>query len=110
HLERKMPQDDKSLLLWMERPLSNDQIALLLAPIHATGNAKDILYEYINRQQRMKSDYETDRLFYVATTRAKQRLYLFFNVNKSVKDDFRVESGSFLEKIWPALQNNLETV
>lgn len=110
HLQRKIPSDDKSLLSWMERPLPDDQVALLLAPMHATGSDKDPTYEYINRQQRIKSDYETDRLFYVAATRAKKRLYMFFNVTRNDKNEYRVETGSFLEKIWPYLQNNLDNI
>ncbi|MBX3709255.1 MAG: UvrD-helicase domain-containing protein [Gammaproteobacteria bacterium] len=105
-LDRKKPNDDKSLLLWMERPLTNDQIALLLAPIHAIGNDKDIIYEYINKQMRTKSDYETDRLLYVAATRAKKRLYLFFNVQSKENDDHRIEPGSFLAKIWQQIEKN----
>lgn len=110
HLERKLPADDKTLLLWMERPLTNEQIALLLAPLHATGQDKESLYEYIHRQQRIKSDYETDRLFYVAATRAKKRLYLFFNTTPKEKGGYRIESGSFLEKIWPALENRTHEI
>lgn len=102
--DRKNPSDDKSLLSWMERPLSNEQIALLLAPVQATGNEKDPTYEYINRQQRIKSDYETDRLFYVAATRAKKRLYLSFNVARKDNNEVKIESGSFLAKIWPQLE------
>lgn len=98
-LERKMPNDDKALLSWMERPAAN-QTALLLAPIHATGKETDATYEYIHRQQKVKSDYESDRLLYVATTRAKQRLHLFFNM----KEDKEPAPGSFLEKIWPFIK------
>lgn len=105
HLERKMPNNDKPLLAWMEHPLLDDQIALLLAPIHATGDDKDATYEFINRQQKIKSDYETDRLLYVATTRAKKRLYLFFNAEQKESGDYKTESGSFLEKLWPHLSN-----
>lgn len=102
--DRKNPSDDKSLLSWMERPVSNEQIALLLAPVQATGNEKDPTYEYINRQQRIKSDYETDRLFYVATTRAKKRLYLSFNTTRKENQELKIESGSFLAKIWSQLK------
>ncbi len=109
-LERKNPNDDKSLMLWMERPLSNDQVALLLAPIHATGNEKDAIYEYINRQQRIKADYETDRLFYVAATRAKKRLHLFFDLASNQDKDFKIESGSFLQKIWPRLEKHKDSI
>ncbi len=104
HLERKIPNDDKSLLLWTEQPLAEDKIALLLAPIHATGDEIDATYEYIYRQQRTKSNYETDRLFYVATTRAKKRLYLFFDASQKENGEIRVETGSFLEKLWPLLE------
>lgn len=104
HLDKKNPSDDKALLSWMERPLANDQNALLLAPIHAIGNEKDMTYEYINREQRIKSDYETDRLFYVATTRAKKHLHLLFNSTRKDNFDLKVESGSFLGKIWPQLE------
>ncbi|TAK78789.1 MAG: hypothetical protein EPO11_00900 [Gammaproteobacteria bacterium] len=107
HLGRKIPSDDKSLLSWMEQPLTDDQVALLLAPIHATGHDSDATYEYIHRQQRIKSKYETDRLLYVATTRAKKRLYLFFDAVKKDNGDIKVESGSFLEKLWPLLDHKL---
>ena len=104
HLERKSINDDKSLLSWMERPLTNDKVALLLAPIHAIGNEKDALYEYIHRQQKIKSAYETDRLFYVAATRAKKRLHLFFNAQRKENGDIKIESGSFLQKLWPLIE------
>ena len=100
-LHRKNPSDDKSLMLWMEQPLLNEQVALLLAPIHATGTEKDALYEYIHRQQRSKSDYEMSRLFYVAATRARKKLHLLFHASCNEKNEIRVESGSFLAKIWP---------
>ncbi len=110
HLERKLPYDDKSLLLWMEQPVSNDQIALLLAPIHAIGNEKDSIYEYISRQQRIKSNYEIDRLFYVAATRAKKRLYLFFNAEMNSNNELKTETGSFLAKLWPFIEKQKETI
>jgi len=109
-LERKNPSDDKSLLLWMEQPVSNDEMALLLTPIHATGSDNDLLYEYIHRQQRRKAAYETDRLLYVATTRAKKRLHLTFNISRNEEGKCRVESGSFLSRIWPLLENQQDDI
>lgn len=108
HLERKSAIDDKPLLQWMEQPLPNDKIAILLAPIHATGDSKNNIYEYIHRQQKIKSDYETDRLFYVATTRASKRLYLFFDIEKNQQDNFKIEGSSFLKKIWPLIEKRME--
>lgn len=105
HLERKMPTDDKHLLSWLERPLLNDQTALLLAPIHKTGSDKDAMYEYINRQQKIKSEYEIERLLYVATTRAKKNLHLLFSIQNGEKE-FAPEHGSFLKKLWPQIEKN----
>lgn len=110
HIERKLPHDDKALLTWMERPLSQDQSALLLAPMHAIGDDKEVLYEYIARQQQMKGYFETDRLLYVATTRAKKRLGLYFNTQMNEQGEVRVESGSFLHKLWPIIEKHQEQI
>lgn len=103
-LNRKMPPNDKPLLAWMEQPLTNGDMALLLSPIHATGNDKDKIYEYIQSQQKTKLDYETDRLLYVAATRAKQRLILSFTIEQT-GDNVRIDSSSFLAKLWPHIQH-----
>lgn len=104
HLERKTPNDEKPLLAWMERSIHHSK-ALLLAPIHATGFNTDAIYEYIHYQQKIKADYETDRLLYVAATRAKKRLYLFFNITQNEDNEYKTEKGSFLNKLWPILKN-----
>jgi len=104
HLERKIPHDDKALFSWMEQPLTNNHIALLMAPIHAIGNDQDKLYNYIQRKQKLKLEHESDRLFYVAATRAKKRLYLYFNAQQDQKDEIKIQSGSFLKKIWPFIR------
>lgn len=108
HLESKGATSDNPLMLWMDRPLSHGQQALLLAPIHATGNEKDNIYAFISRQQQIKTDYELSRLLYVATTRAKQHLHLLFNTSKNDKGDYQVNSGSLLKKLWPTLVNNIQ--
>lgn len=104
HLEKQPASDDNSLLLWMERPLNNDHVALLLAPIHATGTESDPLYSFVRRQQKIKSDFETDRLFYVATTRAKKRLHVLFNAKRNAKNELTADSGSFLNKFLPLIK------
>lgn len=110
HLERSTKKDDKQLFLWMERPQLNNQIALLLAPIHATGFENDAIYKYIEHQHHLKSNYETDRLLYVATTRAKKNLYLFFNTKKNQNGKYSIESDSLLKKLWPQFEKNAHTI
>ena len=104
-LQHKMPHDDKPLLLWMEQPLKNNKNALLITPIHATGNEKDSTYEYIYRQRKIKTACESDRLLYVATTRAKKNLHLLFNVNTNEEGEYKIEPSSFLEKLWPFIKH-----
>jgi ATP-dependent exoDNAse (exonuclease V) beta subunit len=107
HLEKMLPNDDKSLLLWMEQPLPDDKISLLLAPIHAADGDADALYRYIENQQRAKAHFEVDRLLYVATTRAKKRLHLIFNVKDEEQSSQR---GSFLDKLWPLIKNTTSLI
>lgn len=103
HLERKSPSDDKQLMLWMERPRAGQQNALLLAPIHAVGNDNDSIYEYIKRQHAIKTDYESARLLYVATTRAKKRLHLFFSLQQENGKMSEPASSSLLNKLWNSI-------
>jgi ATP-dependent helicase/nuclease subunit A len=49
---------------------------LLLAPIDETGAESDPTYKYVRALDREAEDIEAGRLFYVAATRAKQRLHL----------------------------------
>jgi ATP-dependent exoDNAse (exonuclease V) beta subunit len=102
HLERKSPNDDKQLLLWMERPSENNGNALILAPVHAMGSESDSIYDYIKKQHSIKTDYELGRLLYVAATRAKKNLHLFFTLKKS-----EPITKSLLEKLWPAIKSDV---
>lgn len=110
YLQSTTPADDKSLLLYMEYPLQYEKMALLLAPIHATGEAADSMYEFIYRQKKIKSDFEADRLFYVGTTRAKKQLHLTFSINKCSIDEYKPIRGSFLAKLWPQILPRIETI
>ncbi len=103
HLERKASNDDKQLLLWMERQRHDESSALILAPVHAVGNETDSIYEYIKKQNSIKNDYERSRLLYVAVTRAKKHLDLFFNL----KNESKANASSLLEKLWPSIKNQI---
>jgi len=94
-IEKSLPSDDKSLLIWMEHTLSSKENVLLLAPVKATDEKLNSTYNYIRWQQSIKAHYETDRLFYVATTRAKKRLFMYYDLKN------RVASDSFLSKLEP---------
>ncbi len=103
HLERKASHDDKQLLLWMERTRNDESTSLILAPVHAIGQESDSIYDYIQREHAIKNDYERGRLLYVAVTRAKKHLDLFF----SVKENGNVNTSSLLEKLWPSIKHQV---
>src|SRR3990167_697050 len=103
HLERRAANDHKQLLLWLDQPRTKENNMLVIAPVHAIGHETDTIYEYIKRQHAIKNNYEIGRLLYVAATRAKKNLALFFNL----KNDCKVNSSSLLEKIWPTIKNQL---
>lgn len=117
HLERKLPMDDKALLNWIEWPLNisssdyasnnHDKAALLISAINPSDEDKDPLYEYIHYQKKLKSEYETDRLFYVATTRAKKYLHLFYNLSLDASGDAIISANSFLSKLWPFIKSDI---
>ncbi len=106
HLERKASNDEKQLLLWMERTRENESDSLILAPVHAIGEDTDSIYEYIKREQAIKNSYEKSRLLYVAVTRAKKHLALFFNL----KTEKKVDTSSLLEKLLPSIQHKMTLI
>ncbi len=108
HLERRSSHDDKQLLLWMERPRPQQHNALLIAPLHATGQSSDSIYDYIKRQHAIKNDHENGRLLYVATTRAKKRLHLFFSLKQEKDKIIDPAPNSLLEKLWIPLSQEIE--
>jgi ATP-dependent exoDNAse (exonuclease V) beta subunit len=93
-------RDDYKIFMWMRTP----EARLLLAPINATGDDKDPVYDFIRRIDRQKADHENARLLYVAATRAKAALHLLGCVRQ---DHAGVPTsptkGSLLAKLWPAV-------
>mgnify|MGYP001412421577 CR=1 FL=1 len=70
-LDRAPRSGDRQLFAWKAQ---SDR--LLLAPINETGSDKEPLYEYVRSLEKNAEDIEAGRLFYVAATRARQRLHL----------------------------------
>ncbi|HWA39806.1 MAG TPA: UvrD-helicase domain-containing protein [Burkholderiales bacterium] len=75
--------------------------SLLLAPIDSPGGEGDEIYKYIRSLDRDADDIESGRLFYVAATRARQRLHLLActkcDDDNAPKEPFK---RSLLHKIW----------
>ncbi len=97
--------NERELLIWTEE-LTEDGSARLHVAAQPRRGASEQLYEDIKTKLRIKEGHEIKRLFYVAATRAKNRLYLLGNVKSKAQgnDVSTPGSNTFLRLIWPAYQ------
>ncbi|HZT61521.1 MAG TPA: 3'-5' exonuclease, partial [Burkholderiales bacterium] len=96
-LDRLPRSGPKPLLVWK----SLLPAGLLLAPIDETGAGEDPTYKYVRDLDKDADDIEAGRLFYVAATRARQRLHLLACAKAG--EDLRPkepQKRSLLWKIW----------
>ncbi|TAN60826.1 DNA helicase UvrD, partial [bacterium] len=99
--------ENKRLLLWLER--GDD---LLLAPVEKkVKNYESPLYDFLFAFNNKKKELERTRLFYVACTRAKKRLYLLGHARLTAdgpdKGKVSPEKRSFLYSINHILNSNM---
>lgn len=108
-LGRVTRSDRKPALLWQELPSAGGKPEMLLAPVNpAAEKTTDPLYALLWRLRGQQRLAETDRLLYVAVTRACKRLHLCGQLKpaKPVGDEQQpaaAEAGSLLARLWPAL-------
>lgn len=76
-LGAKSAQRNTPLFRWLTLPSNQGDPTLLLSPIKAAEEEICPLYDYLGQMETEKEHYESQRLLYVAATRAKRRLYLF---------------------------------
>jgi len=96
-LGRTMPRQERPLLNWLEHP----EHGLLLAPMRrADSDTEDPTYQAIQRLQQEKGDLETDRLLYVAVTRAVERVHLLGHLETRQSGDVQPAVQSLLARIW----------
>ena len=88
-LSTKPPAMDTPMLRWLTLPSQEHEELLLLSPVKAAHHEHCLLYDYLGKLDAQKSNYEIQRLLYVAATRAKKRLYLFDNSDKLNQGTFR---------------------
>lgn len=87
-LSSKASHHDKPLLRWLKLP-SDHKEPLLLSPIKAADEEQCLLYDYLGQLDAEKNQYETQRLLYVAATRAKKRLYALDHKKSGSVGSFR---------------------
>ena len=80
---------DNPLIRWLQLPGKHRDHYLLVSPIKAADEVISSLYQYLNDIESEKSHYELQRLFYVAATRAKKRLFLCDHQDRQNQGSFR---------------------
>lgn len=75
-LGRRAAVDDTPLFLFDSISDGCDAARWLLAPMKATHQQHEPRYDFLRNLQKQKNQHEQQRLFYVACTRARQRLHL----------------------------------
>jgi ATP-dependent exoDNAse (exonuclease V) beta subunit len=95
---------DPPLVRWQRYPGGQ----VLIAPRNARKFEGNSLYQYLQREQAARERYETQRVLYVAVTRAKKRLDIFGRYAIGKKGINVPVSGSFLRLLWPGLEADVE--
>ncbi|MGH1441659.1 MAG: UvrD-helicase domain-containing protein [Cellvibrionaceae bacterium] len=121
-----LPNSDKQELMvwldWIDDKMTTPQTTvhyttqskLLISPVHATGNEKDSIYDYIRLQQKQKQLLESDRLLYVGCTRAITQLHLIGQTTIKAKADELIDkntltkpnNSSALNRVWDYIIND----
>ncbi len=106
-LHRTGGRDSTRLLRWT-RLTGLDADGLVLAPPSAKGDDSDSVYQWLAELEKQRARYESQRLLYVAVTRAKRELHLFGSVGVNKDGDAPKEprSGSLLALLWPQVDSD----
>ncbi|MFA5959718.1 MAG: UvrD-helicase domain-containing protein [Tatlockia sp.] len=108
-LSAKSRNKSNPLLRWLKLPQEGKEL-MLVSPMKAAHREPCLLYNYLSQLDAEKDRFELQRLFYVATTRAKKRLYLFDYSEKESKGSFRsfLKNTDFFTEEAPASDDKRE--
>ncbi|SFF47733.1 ATP-dependent exoDNAse (exonuclease V) beta subunit (contains helicase and exonuclease domains) [Fontimonas thermophila] len=109
-LGRSTRVDEQPPVIWAQLSDVGGNVRLVLAPVHATGDERDAIYEFVRTLDADKQRLEDARLLYVATTRARRHLHLLGELTRA-PDGGEVRpprSGSLLARLWPALAEDFQ--
>lgn len=127
-VDQSAASDKQDLIAWQEWLDKDQQSCLLISPVHPVGSEKDkrdSIHDYIRIQQRQKQALESNRLFYVACTRAIHNLHLLAHTtlpkNKDTKStnkeklqndtsNITFKSNTLLGKLWPTIEASTHVI
>lgn len=93
-------KEDQPLVIYHEIPYEN-HVDWLIAPKYTLAQ-RSRLYDFIYAQAQQKAIYETQRLLYVAATRAKKQLIWSYVADQKQKNE--APKNSFLSMLQPYLE------
>jgi ATP-dependent exoDNAse (exonuclease V) beta subunit len=100
-LGREPRQDEARALQWMGRVSADGRDDLVMVPAALPGDLDgQRLAEFVRRAERLRDRAERARLLYVATTRARARLHLVWELPA---DRVAPSAGSMLSYLWPTV-------
>jgi ATP-dependent exoDNAse (exonuclease V) beta subunit len=106
-LEKKARTSRGRLLTWNEMPSQDEDAAqVLLAPIAGRGRDSEALNVWLQQVQRAREQAECRRLFYVASTRAREELHLFATPAERTDGSLSIAPDSLLQAAWPAAERH----
>ena len=100
-LAREPRPDDPKALQWLARVAADGRDDLLVVPAATAGDDVGTrLADFVRRAERERDLAERARLLYVATTRARERLHLVWQLPPA---DAEPKTGTMLAHLWPAV-------
>lgn len=111
-LHRETGGGESNLLLWDEVAGVDGDEHLLVAPMRQKGSdkAEPTAYDYLRKLEAERAAHESERLLYVAATRAIRRLHLVGSAVADEKKDDGLKqpaSGSLLRLLWPGVAQSV---
>ncbi len=102
-LHHKPRADDPPLVAWEPVLLPGFREGLVAAPLRRGAKKAATPYSYLRDLESERAGHETERLLYVAATRAERALHFIGAVTPSAKGELRPPGGSLLALLWPAV-------
>lgn len=104
-LHRRGRPEQSPLLLFCEKMFASQKKDFLLAPIKASHEEHDSIYNYLFNEEKQKNTAELTRLLYVACTRAKQSLHLLGTLSSETTGALKSPPpNSLLNQLWPVME------
>jgi ATP-dependent exoDNAse (exonuclease V) beta subunit len=105
-LHRATRGDEAPLVLWEPVGLEGGREGLVAAPLRRGDREGATAYDYLRALERERAGHETERLLYVAATRAVRALHWIGAVEPG--DELTPPAGSPLALLWPVVHRHFE--